>query len=304
MNLPQTVELDKGSVSNDSTNNTDQSDSSAQNKKRYFIYRAQLTLGLGPSPSVSVPALFTKWLTNSAKHIPDFSLLPYNDEKGQQITASEQIPDNKPSFYSTYYHNHWVLNHGNLTGMVHFQCSITWSKIKHMKGDYFQWLHWNKVFLNQTRFKIDTLVTCGLLAGAHPGHLRRDEAEREIHSWLQLDDHISFPLSFRTVSVFIEPGKDQKYSFQAIAVDTAVTHSRHIQEAFFSLPKPAVAQQLYPYPGPYQFVPLLVSKEWSTQKIFQLAKVHVRICQNLKVIYIENLWDVHNVISEDGHTLL
>jgi hypothetical protein len=104
--------------------------------------------------------------------------------------------------------------------------------------------------------------------------------------------------------VFIEPGKDQKYSFQAIAVDTAVTHSRHIQEAFFSLPKPAVAQQLYPYPGPYQFVPLLVSKEWSTQKIFQLAKVHVRICQNLKVIHIENLWDVHNVISEDGHTLL
>jgi hypothetical protein len=45
-------------------------------------------------------------LTNSAKHIPDFSLLPYNDEKGQQITASEQIPDNKPSFYSTYCHNH------------------------------------------------------------------------------------------------------------------------------------------------------------------------------------------------------
>jgi len=57
----------------------------------------------------------------SSKHIPNFALFPFDEEKGQVITTAEQIPDDNPSFYTAYNHNHWVLNHGNMTGMVHFQ---------------------------------------------------------------------------------------------------------------------------------------------------------------------------------------
>lgn len=115
--------------------------------------------------------------------------------------------------YNNYFHNHRVLSHGNLMGMVHFHCSVSWSKIKHMKGEYFQWLHRQKVFLNQTKFKTDTLVACGFFLGAHPGHLHWDEAEQELQEWLQLDQDMLFQLSSRTVTVPIDHGKHEWYSF-------------------------------------------------------------------------------------------
>jgi len=76
-----------------------------------FTYRAQLTFGLQPGHEVNVAALFSKFTIHAAKILKDISLLPFDDEKGQQISSNEQFPDNKPIFYTTYYHNHCVLNH-------------------------------------------------------------------------------------------------------------------------------------------------------------------------------------------------
>jgi hypothetical protein len=87
------------------------------------------------------------------------------------ITKHEQIPDDNPTFYQDYYHNHRILNHGNMTGMVHFRCSVSWNKVKRMKEPYIQWLHKAKKYLNLAKFKSATLVVYGFLVGAHPGHL-------------------------------------------------------------------------------------------------------------------------------------
>jgi hypothetical protein len=270
-----------------------------------FTFRAQLTWGLDRGPEVNLPALFRDWVANTSKHIPDFALLPFEDAKGQVICTPEQVPVDNPTFYRKYYHNHRVLQHGNLTGMVQFQCSVSWQKIKRMKVPYFQWLHHSKVYLNLTKFKSDTLVVCGFLHGAHPGHLRREDAESELMQRLNLEKEFPFQLSSRTISVPIDNSKDAKrYSFLAVAVETSVRQAKHLREAFFSLPKPEISKAKYPYTGQYQFVPLLQSKEWPIVKIFQLAKVHVKICQNLKPIFLQNLPDIRNAISSDGHTLM
>jgi hypothetical protein len=144
-----------------------------------FTFRAQLTFGLNTGRTVAVSASFRDWVKNTAKNVPNFGLLPFDDEKGQVIATPEQVPDENYSFYKEYYHNHRILRSGNLTGMVHFRCSISWTKIKRMQDDYSQWLHWNKVYLNMAKFKCDTLVVCGFLVGAHPGHLRREDTEQE-----------------------------------------------------------------------------------------------------------------------------
>jgi len=106
------------------------------------------------------------------QNIPDFGLLPFDDDKGQMLASPSQIPIDNPDFYREYFYNHRVLTRGNLTGMVQFCCSVSWNKIKRMKDKYFQWLYQNKVYLNLTKFKSSTLVVCGFLVSAHPGHLR------------------------------------------------------------------------------------------------------------------------------------
>ena len=70
------------------------------------------------------------------------------------------------------------------------------------------------------------------------------------------------------------------------------------------MPPPAKGKVDYPYTGCYQFVPTLQSKEWLLHKIFQLATVHVKICDNLKAIYVQNLQDIRNEIGPRGHTLM
>jgi hypothetical protein len=137
-----------------------------------FIFRAQLTWGLDPGSRVHLPTLFREWFVNSSKHIPGFALLPFEDDKGQEILTSDQVPDDNPTFYSDYYYNHRVLRHGNMTGMVHFRCMVSWNKVKRMKDPYFQWLSKAKVYINLAKFKSATLVVCGFFVGAHPGHLR------------------------------------------------------------------------------------------------------------------------------------
>jgi len=95
-----------------------------------FTFQAQLTWGLTLGSRVNLPTLFREWVNNTWQCTPDFALLPFDDEKGQVITTSDQVPDDNPGFYKCYKHNHRVLNHGNLTGMVHFQCSVSWNEVK------------------------------------------------------------------------------------------------------------------------------------------------------------------------------
>lgn len=103
--------------------------------------------------------------------------------------------------------------------------------------------------LNQTTFKTDTLVACGFLVGAHPGHLHCDEAERELRTSLQLENNFPLQLSARTTTILIVLGKPEKFSFQAVVIETPINHAEQLREQFYLLPKPAVAHGLYPYTG-------------------------------------------------------
>lgn len=148
------------------------------------------------------------------------------------------------------------------------------------------------------------MVVCGFFVGAHPGHIRREDAEQELHLRLQLPPDFQFQLSSRTISVPLAHGNTNRYSFPAVAIVTSARMAKRLQEAMFSLPKPSDAKTVYPYTGIYQFVPVLTSKEWPPSKIFQLVKVQTKICQNLRVIYLENLQDLRNVIGTEGQVLL
>jgi hypothetical protein len=87
----------------------------------FFTYHAQLTFGLStPSDGVNVAKYFRRWIYSCSESIDNFTLVPYEDEKGIQISSLNQVPEDNADFYTTYYHNHRVLNHGNLTGMVQF----------------------------------------------------------------------------------------------------------------------------------------------------------------------------------------
>jgi hypothetical protein len=56
--------------------------------------------------------------------------MPYDDPKGQQVTSTTQLPDDNSEFCHLYYPNHRILQHGNLTGMIAFQCSLSWTALK------------------------------------------------------------------------------------------------------------------------------------------------------------------------------
>jgi hypothetical protein len=182
-----------------------------------------------------VAKYFRPWVFSASESINNFSLPPYEDDKGQQISHLDQVPEESKEFYSMYYHNHRVLTHGNLTGMIAFQCSNPWAKLKSPNHPFFQWLRLNKVFLNQTKFKTSSLVPCGFLLGAHPGHLRRDEAEDELRISLgfPIDEELPFQLSARSVSVPVQEGKSDRYSFQAVVVETS-TNTLLLLEKNFS----------------------------------------------------------------------
>jgi hypothetical protein len=220
-----------------------------EEQKRFFTFRAQLTYGLNRGTKVHLPDLFRKWVAISSHQIPDFALLPFEDEKGLTVNVPDQVPEENPTFFKEYYFNHHVLHHGNLTGMVHFRCSVSWNKIKRVQDEYFQWLHNNKVYLNLTKFKTDTLVICGFFVGAHPGHLRREDAESEIRTRLNLPPEFQFQLSSRTISVPISTSKTERYSFPAVAIESSARLAKRLRESMFSLPKPSEATNNYPYTG-------------------------------------------------------
>jgi hypothetical protein len=163
--------------------------------------------------------------------------------------------------------------------MVHFQSTASWSSIKSFKNPYFTWLKKNRVYLNYTKFKTETLVACGFLVGTHPGHLRREEAEEELRGSLGLDKgEIDFQLSSRSISVPIKEGDTSCYSFQAIIIETSTKLASTLHERFFELAHPS--------------------------KVFNLAQVHVNIVSDLRSIYINNLQDINTIINEAGESLM
>jgi hypothetical protein len=248
--------------------------------------------------------LFLQWFEKSVNLLANFSILPYKEEKGHQITSTTQIPDDA-DFFAKYYHNHWVLQHGNLTGMIHFQTRTPWISLKSFKSPYFTWLKNCKVYLNQTKFKTDTLVACGFLVGAHPGHLRRDEVEEELKVSLGMDQGpLPFQLSSRSISVPIKDGDPSRYSFQAIVVETSTQYAPTIRETFYELDNRVKAKEDYPYTGMYQFVPLLKTKEWPLEKIYKLAQLHVNIVEGLRPIFIANLQDINHIIDDHENSLM
>jgi hypothetical protein len=87
-------------------------------------------------------------------------------------------------------------------------------------------------------------------------------------------------------------------------VETSTQYAPTLWEKFYALDHPTIAREVFPCTGKYQFVPLLQSKEWTIQKIYQLAKLHVNIIEWLKPLYIANLQDINNEIDEMGTSLM
>jgi hypothetical protein len=78
----------------------------------FYTYRDQLTFNLSSSTEgVNVAKYFRQWVFSASKSIDNFSLVPYDDEKGIQISHLDQVPEENREFCSAYYHNHRVLNH-------------------------------------------------------------------------------------------------------------------------------------------------------------------------------------------------
>lgn len=116
---------------------------------------------------------------------------------------------------------------------------------------------------------MSTLVPCGFLHGTHPVYLRRDEAEVKLEKSLNLgDDPIPFQQSSCTLTVPMVDGKPERFTFQAVLVETLVAHAVKLKEHFYSLGGRLRAKYVYPYTGGYQFVPLLKSREGLSTRFF------------------------------------
>jgi hypothetical protein len=136
-----------------------------------------------------------------------------------------------------------------------------------------------RVFLNQT----ETLVACGYLLGAHPGHLHRDKVEEELWGNLSLEpNELNFQLSSRSISVPIKEGEPGRYSLHVVVVETASKDAAALRERFYERQHPDKARDIYPYTGVNQFIPMVKSKEWPTAKIYQLAQLHVSLVTTLR----------------------
>jgi hypothetical protein len=114
-----------------------------------YRYKARLTFGLQKGREVNVAILLSRFLANAFKFLSDFAFLPYDDDKGQQVCATTQLPDDNSDFYQLYFRSHRVLQHGNFTGMISFQCGLSWTAIKKPSSEFFRWLFTNKVFLTR-----------------------------------------------------------------------------------------------------------------------------------------------------------
>jgi len=177
--------------------------------------------------------------------------------------------------------------------MVQFQCSVPWHIIKNPDLDFFKWLKLNQVFLNRTKFKTDTLFPSGFLLGAHPGSFHHDDAEADLTPNVSpLDDPIDFQLSSRSVSVASSPQKGApRFSFQAVVVESLANQAAKVRERFFSL-NPQVLHATHLYTHLYPLIPFLPSKDWTVEKIHSLARLHVTMLHNQRLVFLHNLQDI------------
>jgi hypothetical protein len=136
--------------------------------------------------------------------------------------------------------------------------------------------------------------------------MRRDEAESELGVSLGFptNEDLPFQLSSCSVSVPVQDSKPERFAFQAVVVETSTQQAASLCKKFFSLGNPTQVQQKFPYTGRYQFVPFLKTKEWTVHKILGLARIHVKIVQDLRPIFISNLKDICNGIDHGGTTLM
>jgi hypothetical protein len=111
-------------------------------------------------------------------------------------------------------------------------------------------------------------------------------------------------LSSRSISVPIKEGDPGRYNIYAVIVETSVKEAAQLRERFYQLKHPKEAHKDHPYTGSYQFVPMLKSKQWPVEKIYQLAQLHVSIMDHLRPLYIQNIQDINNVIVPNGDSLL
>ncbi len=91
-----------------------------------------------------------------------------------------------------------------------------------------------------------------------------------------------------------------RFSFHAIVVESSTKNAPKLCEMLYELEHPHKARESYPYLGMYQFVPFLKSSEWFVDNIFHLATLHVKIVDNLKPTYGDNLQDINHVINDTG----
>jgi hypothetical protein len=103
--------------------------------------------------------------------------------------------------------------------------------------------------------------------------------------------------------VAINPQKKRRYTFQVVAVETSNPHAAKLRERFYSL-HPEVQHKTHPYTAPYPFMPFLPSKEWPIDKIYQLARLHVRCIPELVPIFLHNLQDIRNQTADNGNQLM
>jgi hypothetical protein len=103
-------DLITSSLSSSTTPTMTSSSNRTRSAATFYTFRAQLTFRLDPSTAgINVADHFTRWAKASFELLPQFSILPFDQDKGLQITNIDQIPAEK-SFYSSYFHNHRVSN--------------------------------------------------------------------------------------------------------------------------------------------------------------------------------------------------
>jgi hypothetical protein len=176
--------------------------------------------------------------------------------------------------------------------------------LKGFKNLYFTWLKAHRVFLNYTKFKTDTLVACGFSVGAHPGFMRRDEAEDEICGSLGFDKdeaNFHYPLDTFQCPLKME-NRCVTTSKPSLWKPQSKMHHSSVKGSILSHPSTAI--QTYPYNDQHQFLPMIKSKEWPVQKVYHLAQLHVSIIESLRPLYISPLQDLNNVVDDRGDSLL
>ena len=67
----------------------------------FSTYHAQLTFGHKKMATVNVAEYFRRWVYSSSTSFPNFSVLPFENDKGTQITDANKLPTDNQAFYAS-----------------------------------------------------------------------------------------------------------------------------------------------------------------------------------------------------------